>query len=144
MSGFLMDWFNWFEEGISSLDQGSKEKFFSKCSANCVKRGVAQMYKSHYLESNSNLDQFFMSLSERGYAQGKILSSGTEYEMSYSHCSCELHKLGYVNSDYICECSRQSIMNVMSFIKPESEFDVEILSTILGGDKECRFRIRVK
>jgi len=144
MSDFLMDWFEWFEEGISSLDQKSKESFFSKCSSNCVKRGVAEIYRNHYIESNSNLDQFFSRLAEKGHAQGKILRSGIEYEMSYSQCTCELYKLGYVNSGFLCECSRQSIFNVMKLINPDQDIEVEILSTILRGSKECCFRIIVK
>ncbi|MCT4594173.1 MAG: hypothetical protein N4A57_07900 [Anaeromicrobium sp.] len=143
MSDFLTDWFKWFEKGIEGLDQSSKEKIFSECGQNCVKRGVAQMYKRFYRESGRNLDQFFLDLSKNGYGKGYIVEPGKKYEMSFSSCSCELHKQGYVNSDCICECSRQSIIYVMKSIKPDTEIEIEKITTILSGDKECRFRINL-
>ncbi|WP_430885919.1 hypothetical protein [Fusibacter sp. JL216-2] len=143
MSDFLIDWFKWFEEGISSLDQKSKEKFFSNCGANCVKRGLIESFRNHYIECNNDLDQFILRLSEIGHTVGQVLVPTHKYEIAYPSCSCELHKMGYINTDSICECSRQSIIHVLSTLKPESEIKVEILATILSGDKECRFEILV-
>ena len=40
-----------------------------------------------------------------------------------------------------CECSRQSILYILSCLEPDSKFEVEILETILRGAEHCRFQI---
>lgn len=143
MAEFLTEWFKWFEKGISGLDEKSKEKFFSECASNCVNRGVLDMYKDLYLESENDLDKFFRSLSSKGFGEGYVIEPLKVYEMSFSRCTCELNNLGYVHSDCICECSRQSIIHVMESLNPDFSINVDKISTILNGDKECRFRVTI-
>ena len=40
-----------------------------------------------------------------------------------------------------CECSRQSILYILSQLEPDSQFDVRIENTILRGGDRCTFRI---
>lgn len=40
-----------------------------------------------------------------------------------------------------CECSRQSILFILSQLEPNSKFDVQIVNTILRGGDRCTFRI---
>ena len=40
-----------------------------------------------------------------------------------------------------CECSRQSILYILSQLEPDSQFDVRIENTILRGGDCCTFRI---
>lgn len=40
-----------------------------------------------------------------------------------------------------CECSRQSILFILSQLEPNSKFDVRIVNTILRGGDRCTFRI---
>ena len=48
-----------------------------------------------------------------------------------------------LNPDH-CNCSRQSILYILSHQEPDSEFEVDILDTILNGAEHCRFRITKK
>jgi len=143
MSDFLKDWFKWFEQGINVLDDTSKEKFFSQCSANCMKRGALQSSQELFTEAGRDLDTFFMRASEKEYANGYIIESEKVYELTFSHCTCELVKQEYIESDFICECSRQGIIHVMKALEPELNIEVEKRWTILGGADECRFRIKI-
>jgi hypothetical protein len=45
---------------------------------------------------------------------------------------------GYVQTDAICECSRQRILYVMRTLNLELEYEVKKISTVIGGDAECR------
>ncbi|WP_082759821.1 hypothetical protein [Abyssisolibacter fermentans] len=144
MNEFMKEWFSWFEEGIELLDEAQVSVFFSKCAENCVNRGVLGMYREFYSECGNDLDIFFESLSDKNYGSGYVIEPQNTYELVFSECTCELNKLGYVSSDCICECSRQSILHIMQSLKNDAVFEVDKLSTILGGNSECRFRIKIK
>lgn len=96
-----------------------------------------------FLSSGKDLDTFFILLNEQEGLVGKVIKTGKVYEVTYPKCYCDLYVEGYVRSDAICECSRQSILFVMDTLVPGIGVEVEKLATVLGGDSECRFRITV-
>ena len=51
-----------------------------------------------------------------------------------------IYSEGY-NNPQQCECSRQSILYILSQLEPDSQFDVRIENTILRGGGRCTFRI---
>ena len=63
------------------------------------------------------------------------------YELSYLECTCPKVKCGLRNHPQQCECSRQSILYILSQLEPSSQFDVRIENTILRGSDRCTFRI---
>ncbi|MDF1618708.1 hypothetical protein [Petrocella sp. FN5] len=144
MSEYLAEWFQGFEKGINSLDQKAKESFFYSCGSNCVERGVKKVYEELYIDSGKKLDTFFLRLNEMKTVGGEIINPGKVYDITFCHCICELHRRGYIHSDCICECSRQSIIHVMKSLEPELQMQVDKISTVLGGGKECRFRISIE
>lgn len=143
MDEFIREWFTWFEEGMEVVDDKQKSLFFSKCAKNCVKKGVLHMYQEFYRECNNDLDVFFSRLSAKGYGDGLVIEPQRVYELAFSECTCELSKGGYVKTNQICECSRQSILHVMQTLRPDMSFEVEMLSTILGGSEACRFLVKI-
>lgn len=144
MSEFINEWFQWFEKGINDLDPKEREKFFCRCGRGCADTGIKKIYEDLYKASGKKLDTFFPSLNELDDIGGKVVKPGEIYEISFPRCLCDLHKLGYVHSDTICECSRQSILYVMSSLEPGVQFQVDKIATVLGGNKECRFRITIR
>ena len=66
---------------------------------------------------------------------------GKIYELSYLECTCPKVKHGQRNHPQQCECSRQSILYILSQLEPDSQFDVRIENTILRGSDRCTFRI---
>lgn len=143
MADFLTHWFQWFEEGISCLEQNEKDLFFRKCGRNCANTGVVTLYEKVYQDSGKDLDIFFIKLNDMDCIGGEVVKSGQIYDITFPRCLCDLHTSGYIHSDCICECSRHSILYVMKKLEPEHEFQVEKVSTVLGGDMECRFRITI-
>ena len=79
----------------------------------CVKNHVLQIHKQIYAKYEGDFDRI--------YTEGYNSKSYT----------------GRV----ICECSRQSILYILSQLEPDSQFDVRIVNTILRGSDRCTFRI---
>ena len=63
------------------------------------------------------------------------------HELGYEKCTCPKVQSGQVTDLDQCECSRQSILYILSCLEPNSKFEVEILETILRGAEHCRFQI---
>lgn len=143
MSDFLMDWFRGFEKGINDLSQEEKEKLFYKCGRNCADTGIINVYKKLFVDSGKELDTFFSRLNEIECVDGNVVTQGKVYEIIFPCCLCDLHRHGYIYSDCICECSRQSIIYVMNSLEPDTKIQVDKLTTVLSGDNECRFRITI-
>ena len=68
----------------------------------------------------------------------------TVYELSYHSCTCPKVLSGQISNPEQCECSRQSILYVLSQLEPNSSFQVEILESVLRGNEHCKFRITKK
>jgi hypothetical protein len=80
-------------------------------------------------------------MNENGYF-GKVIESGHVYELGYEKCICPKVLSSKVTDPEQCECSRQSILYILSCLEPNSKLEVEILETILRGAEHCRFQIR--
>ena len=82
----------------------------------CVKDHVLQIHKQIYAKYNGDFDRI--------YTEGYNSKSYTGR-----------------NHPQQCECSRQSILYILSQLEPSSQFDVRIENTILRGSDRCTFRI---
>lgn len=143
MYDFVKEWFGWFEKGIEQLDQNQKEKFFSVCGMRCVETGIIKLYKDLYDKAGNDYDKYFTEFKGMKNIGGKVITPGRVYEITYPDCYCDLYTKGFVQTDVICECSRQSICYVLRTLNPELEYKVERLSSVIRGDKECRFRVTI-
>lgn len=107
----------------------------------CVKDFVLLMQKQTYAKYNGDFDRIYTEEFNNKSYTGKVIKPGKVYELSYLECTCPKVKCGLVRNPEQCECSRQSVLYVMSQLEPESEFDVQIVDTILRGSDRCTFRI---
>ncbi len=78
---------------------------------------------------------------QKGTYTGRVIEPGKVYELSYLECTCPKVKCGLRNHPQQCECSRQSILYILSQLEPDSHFEVRIENTILRGSDRCTFRI---
>lgn len=140
---FINDWFKSFEAGMEEMNPDSREKFFKKCGSDCVKSGIINLYEDVFSKSDGDLDKFFENLNNLDSIGGQIIQRGKTYEIFFDQCYCNLHIEGYVQSDVICECSKQSVLYVMAQLAPQYNYEVTKITSVLGGDDECRFRIAV-
>ncbi len=107
----------------------------------CVKGNVLQMHKQIYTQYHGDFDRIYTEAYNNTSYMGRVIEPGKEYELSYWECTCPKVKSGLRGNPEQCECSRQSILFILSQLEPDSQFDVQIENTILRGGDRCTFRI---
>ena len=107
----------------------------------CVKDHVLQIHKQIYAKYNGDFDRIYTEGYNSKSYTGRVIEPGKIYELSYLECTCPKVKCGLRNHPQQCECSRQSILYILSQLEPDSQFDVRIENTILRGSDRCTFRI---
>jgi hypothetical protein len=110
----------------------------------CVKDHILQLHKQIYAKYDGDFDRIYSEGYNSDSYQGRVIEPGKVYELSYLECSCPKVKCGLRNNPGQCECSRRSILYILSQLEPDSRFDVRIENTILGGGDRCTFRITRK
>ena len=118
-----------------------KEVNFQEEAIECVKDSVLSMHKRIYDKYNGDFDIIYSEAYNNNSYTGKVIAPGKVYELSYLECSCPKVKCGIRNCPEQCECSRQSILYILSQLEPNNKFDVQIVNTILRGSDRCTFRI---
>ena len=107
----------------------------------CVKDHVLQIHKQIYAKYNGDFDRIYTEGYNSKSYMGRVIEPGKIYELSYLECTCPKVKCGLRNHPQQCECSRQSILYILSQLEPDSHFEVRIENTILRGSDRCTFRI---
>ena len=118
-----------------------KDEQFKQKAIECVKDSVLLIHEQIYQKCNGDFDRIFTEEYNTGSYMGKVIESGTVYELSYLKCTCPMVQQGLIKNPEHCECSRQSILYILSQLEPESKFDIRIMDTILKGGESCTFRI---
>ena len=108
----------------------------------CVKGSVLPMQRQLYEKHDGDFDRVYAEEYNNASYMGEVIVPGREYELNYPECTCAKVKSGLRRDPEQCECSRQSILYILSQLEPESEFDVQIIDTILRGGDRCTFRIK--
>ena len=118
-----------------------KIKYYDQA-VTCVKDRVLPTQRKLYQACDGDLDRVYGgAMNGNGYF-GKVIEPGHIYELGYEKCTCPKVLSGEVTDPEQCECSRQSILYILSCLEPDSKFEVDVLETVLRGAEHCRFRIR--
>ena len=123
------------------IQQRSANMDYRKEAIDCVKDHVLPLHKQIYARYDGDFDRIYSEGYNGKSYQGRVIEPGKIYELSYSECSCPKVKCGLRSNPEQCECSRQSILYILSQLEPDSQFDVRIENTILSGGDRCTFRI---
>ena len=114
---------------------------YRKEAIECVKDCVLSIHQQIYAKYDGDFDRIYSEGYNSKSYQGSVIEPGKVYELSYLECSCPKVKCGLRSNPEQCECSRQSILFILSQLEPDSQFDVQIVNTILRGGERCTFRI---
>ena len=114
---------------------------YRKEAIECVKDRVLPIHQQIYAKYDGDFDRIYSEGYNSKSYQGRVIEPGKVYELSYLECSCPKVKCGLRSNPEQCECSRQSILFILSQLEPDSRFDVRIEKTILRGGERCTFRI---
>ena len=118
-----------------------KEVNYQEEAIECVKDSVLPMHKRIYDKYRGDFDRIYNEAYNNNSYTGKVIVSEKVYELSYLGCSCPKVKCGMSNCPEQCECSRLSILYILSQLESNSKFDVQIVNTILRGSNRCTFLI---
>lgn len=139
----LKRWFRGFEHGIANLQQPQREVLLHACAVNCVQGETFGLYRRLFDEAGGDIDRFFAKINEYEGVRGEVVAAGKVYNLCFEACTCPLHRAGCVDSPLLCECSRQSVLYVMSELWSGRRFEVDIRASILRGAQECVLEVRV-
>jgi len=138
---FMAYWFSGFAEGLANIDETARQTLLHACGAACARSYTAALFQQTW-QASASLEDFLTRLSvsfpEAAYepvAPGLI-------QVRYSHCACDLVRLGLVTSPLLCECSAQNLKsNFASALN--CPVDVTLQTSILRGSPTCEFLVRL-
>ena len=128
-------------ENCAEAKENLEAMYYREEAIECVKDHVLQIHKQIYAKYEGDFDRIYTEGYNSKSYTGRVIEPGKVYELSYLECSCPKVKCGLRNHPQQCECSRQSILYILSQLEPDSQFDVRIENTILRGSDRCTFRI---
>lgn len=140
----LSYWFKGFEKGLARLSDKQRSELLAECSKSCVRQGIFSIYQELYNQANGDLDQFFTQANELPGVRCEIVESESVYHLYFESCTCELCQKGYVSTPLLCECSRQSILYVLSELWRNRYFRVTLCHSILQGAYDCKMQIETE
>ena len=82
----------------------------------CVKDHVLPLHKQIYAKCDGDFDRIYSEGYNSKSYQGRVIEPGKVYELSYSECSCPKVKCGLRSNPEQCECSKQSILYILSLL----------------------------
>ena len=139
---FFKGWFGELNNGLDNISFEECSRLFAGCAERCAGDALKYLYADLFKECGGDLDQFFQRVGEKKNVKGRIIESGSVYELVFTSCDCPLHTEMNIQSKRLCECSRQSMMCVFKTLVPDRQFTIETKTSILSGDSECCHRIR--
>ncbi|MDD2596014.1 MAG: hypothetical protein PHD11_09425 [Bacteroidales bacterium] len=111
---------------------------------NCVRDTVLPIQKGQFVECGCNLDEQYRKYGNTPWFFAEIIEPGHIYEIGYPKCVCPEVLKGLTKEKSHCECSRQSIIYILSTLMPDKKITVETIGTVLSGADKCRFRVVVE
>lgn len=133
----------WINELLKNLekyvDEPTRIRILAGCGAKCPYTYLTEDKVKEMGESCGSEAEFLDMLCERWFLE----KEGESYVVVYDHCPCPL-----VNDDIegaqktMCYCTYGNIKRKLA-IGLGREVEVTMEGTILGGNKECRFRVEL-
>jgi hypothetical protein len=143
MDSFTQGWLAGWTRGMAKLSEKQRAAVFAECGKACATPELLPLYRQMFAEAK-NADAFFTAVNRDvdGLSVDTV-EPGTVYDFCYPRCLCPLHTEGGVNDGTLCECSRESLLWLMRELFPGRRPKVELLQSILRGDRQCRLRVRL-
>ena len=128
-------------QGMGQLTETQRAPVFQSCGKNCARPCILPLYQ-RILKQAKNPDSFFAQI-DRDVEDVTVWieKPGKVYDFCYVRCLCPIYEECGVDNGLLCECSLESLRYVMRELFPAAPPQVELLTSVLRGDPECRFRI---
>ncbi|WP_163337758.1 DUF6144 family protein [Desulfopila sp. IMCC35008] len=123
----------------SSVDEKTKQDIMEKCGPKCPFSHLPndELIK---LRNESETEKDFL---EKLSVRWRLKQEDNEYYVVFDKCYCPLMQNALENaSKSMCYCTLGSLKHKFE-ISLGRKVEVEMLKTVLAGDQECRFKIKV-
>jgi len=136
---FLRYWFGGFIKGMENVDEKSQETVLRACGVACAQSYTEQVFQEAK-QNSEDLQGFLTQLARR--FRGARYESTDEHTISvrYRNCGCDLVINGWVKSPMLCKCSAGNLQRNFE-ASLGIPVQVKLISSILGGGKECVFEV---
>lgn len=141
-SGFYGHWISSIGIFIESENTEAVGRLLKTTAHACSASYSADVYRRAF-DGATSLDEALRRLSA-SFDDFSYTMDGDDVEIQYGACGCDLVRDRLVTSPRLCLCSKESLVYNWQRIFGAGNIFVETLSTILGGDAACRFRVRVR
>jgi predicted hydrocarbon binding protein len=123
----------------SSLDEEKRQSIIEKCGPKCPFSHMPNDELMKLRNASKTEKQFLEKLSKRWH----LKHVNSEYYVVFDKCYCPLMQNDLENaSKTMCYCTLGSLKHKFK-ISLGREVEVEMLKTVLAGDDECKFKIKV-
>lgn len=140
----IRNFYQQLERGIGELTAFDQEELYRPCAVACVRDTVLPVMRRQFEECGCDLDKQYTRYGRSEFFFADIIEPHHIYEMGYPRCFCPVVEAQLCTSPSHCECSRQSILYILSALLPDKQIEVEPMHTVLSGGHECRFRVTVE
>lgn len=140
---FFKHWFGGLNKALEQIDSASRTKILRECGKACSESYTKQVFQDEY-EKAANFHEFLDRLSGRfSVMQFEVIEENKAYLLIYTACACDLVRMGYIQNGLLCECSEISLRENLENILGEGNIRVQLLESILKGDKHCKLRVEL-
>jgi len=141
-----IQWINAVLPEINLLEERKGKKIVERCGRECAKsHGLSQeaMKIRSEVEDKEDIDLLFNTYKEKAYNTHRLYKKGNTIYLEYHECGCPMVKAEKIKNPFFCNCTRgytkERFENL--FGKPVK---VELLQSILNGDKICKQAVIIK
>ncbi len=137
-NAFWKHWFKGFEKGLDGLNEAGKDALLKACGKACAESHTARIFQEEWEKHGPDMEAFLSGLEKRFFDCTFTMLEGNRVRATYGRCFCDLVTEGYVKTLALCGCSVHNLKeNFRAALGREVE--VEVVSTVLGGDERCEF-----
>jgi predicted hydrocarbon binding protein len=134
----------WTRELLKNLDlyvdEPARKKIMAACGEKCPYTHLTDAKLLEIKESSTNEDDFLRKLCD----EWRLIKENDEFYVVFDQCYCPIAIDNVKDtSKTLCYCTVGNLHRKFK-IGLEREVQIEIIKTILQGDNECRFHIRLK
>ena len=139
---FFTKWFKGVCRFLHEESEATSETFLTYCAESCSKSYSLAVYQNAFDQEKSVEES--MTLLANSFADFAYEIRPECIEIRYSACGCELFTNELVRSKRLCRCSELSLAYNWESVFGKSNVRVERKASILFGNKECVFEVKVK
>ena len=138
-------WINIILKEVSKLDANKGVQILNVCGKECSEASTllegAMKIRNEY-GNNADNETLFQAFKQQYYNTPKFTKNGNKINLIFEECTCPMVRKGVTNP-YLCNCTVGYSSKIF-----ETLFDrpvkIELLKSILNGDKICEQEISVK